>query len=101
MLSQQVNVTLSLRSDAVYQITQPSQFPSFLANFAKGYAEHGMLAYVAGVQRKEREAGVDVLQHQVCIQIVHPFKKGKRKVQKKFDLLLTMFCFVTTEMEWR
>ncbi|CAO3689892.1 unnamed protein product [Umbelopsis vinacea] len=34
------------------------------ATFAKGYAERGMLAYVAGVQRKEREAGVDVLQHQ-------------------------------------
>ncbi|KAH8556274.1 isocitrate lyase [Umbelopsis sp. PMI_123] len=34
------------------------------ATFAKGYAEKGMLAYVAGVQRKEREAGVDVLAHQ-------------------------------------
>lgn len=41
-----------------------------IATFAKGYAERGMLAYVAGVQRKEREAGVDVLQHQVCYGIL-------------------------------
>jgi hypothetical protein len=54
---------------------------SLLANFAKGYAEHGMLAYVAGVQRKEREAGVDVLQHQVCTQRDHAFSS---KMRRKF-----------------
>ncbi|OZJ06218.1 Isocitrate lyase [Bifiguratus adelaidae] len=32
--------------------------------FAKNYAEKGMLAYVAGVQRQERIHGVETLQHQ-------------------------------------
>ncbi|KAK9759553.1 isocitrate lyase 1 [Basidiobolus ranarum] len=32
--------------------------------FARDYAKRGMLAYVEGVQRKEREFGVDTLQHQ-------------------------------------
>lgn len=34
------------------------------ATFAKSYKEQGMLGYVNNVQRKEREEGVDVLQHQ-------------------------------------
>lgn len=34
------------------------------AKFAKAYKDHGMLGYVNEVQRKEREFGVDVLQHQ-------------------------------------
>ena len=32
--------------------------------FACDYAKRGMLAYVEGVQRREREHGVEVLQHQ-------------------------------------
>jgi len=32
--------------------------------FARNYAEQGMYAYVSGVQRKERENGVETLQHQ-------------------------------------
>ncbi|RGB25594.1 isocitrate lyase [Rhizophagus diaphanus] len=32
--------------------------------FARDYKERGMLAYVEGVQRKEREHGVETLQHQ-------------------------------------
>ena len=32
--------------------------------FARDYAKRGMLAYVEGIQRKEREFGVDTLQHQ-------------------------------------
>jgi isocitrate lyase len=36
----------------------------FIATFAKSFKEHGMLGYVSNVQRKEREHGVDVLQHQ-------------------------------------
>ncbi|KAI8880858.1 isocitrate lyase [Backusella circina FSU 941] len=34
------------------------------ATFAKGFKENGMYGYVSQVQRKEREHGVDVLQHQ-------------------------------------
>ncbi|KAL7311077.1 isocitrate lyase 1 [Mucor circinelloides] len=34
------------------------------STFAKAYKEDGMLGYVSQVQRKEREHGVDVLQHQ-------------------------------------
>ncbi|GAA5798006.1 isocitrate lyase [Helicostylum pulchrum] len=34
------------------------------ATFSKSFKEHGMLGYVNNVQRKEREFGVDVLQHQ-------------------------------------
>ncbi|KAI9346710.1 isocitrate lyase [Pilaira anomala] len=34
------------------------------ATFSKSFKEHGMLGYVNHVQRKEREFGVDVLQHQ-------------------------------------
>ncbi|KAI8377055.1 isocitrate lyase [Choanephora cucurbitarum] len=34
------------------------------ATFAKAYKEYGMLGYVSQVQRREREHGVDVLQHQ-------------------------------------
>ncbi|KAI8990999.1 isocitrate lyase [Mycotypha africana] len=34
------------------------------ATFAKSFKEQGMLGYVSQVQRKEREHGVDVLQHQ-------------------------------------
>lgn len=34
------------------------------ATFAKSFKEQGMLGYVSQVQRKERENGVDVLQHQ-------------------------------------
>ncbi|KAF7732518.1 isocitrate lyase 1 [Apophysomyces ossiformis] len=34
------------------------------ATFAKSFKEQGMLGYVSNVQRKERENGVDVLQHQ-------------------------------------
>lgn len=32
--------------------------------FARDYAERGMLAYVEGIQRKEREFGVETLSHQ-------------------------------------
>ncbi|KAI3639668.1 hypothetical protein MIR68_002362 [Amoeboaphelidium protococcarum] len=32
--------------------------------FARDYAKRGMLAYVEGIQRKERENGVETLQHQ-------------------------------------
>ncbi|RUS17223.1 isocitrate lyase [Endogone sp. FLAS-F59071] len=32
--------------------------------FARNYAKYGMLAYVQGVQRQERENGVETLQHQ-------------------------------------
>jgi len=32
--------------------------------FARNYAEQGIYAYVSGVQRKERENGVETLQHQ-------------------------------------
>ena len=32
--------------------------------FSKDYKKRGMLAYVEGVQRKEREHGVETLQHQ-------------------------------------
>jgi isocitrate lyase len=32
--------------------------------FAKDYATRGMLAYVEGIQRQEREHGVETLQHQ-------------------------------------
>lgn len=35
-----------------------------LATFAKSFKETGMHGYVSNVQRKERENGVDVLQHQ-------------------------------------
>lgn len=34
------------------------------ATFSKSFKDHGMLGYVNNVQRKEREFGVDVLQHQ-------------------------------------
>ncbi|KAI8841450.1 isocitrate lyase [Chytriomyces cf. hyalinus JEL632] len=33
-------------------------------NFAKDYAKRGMLAYVQGIQRQERENGVETLTHQ-------------------------------------
>jgi isocitrate lyase len=33
-------------------------------NFAKDYAERGMLAYVEGIQRKERQNKVETLTHQ-------------------------------------
>ncbi|KAI9340065.1 isocitrate lyase [Zopfochytrium polystomum] len=33
-------------------------------NFAKDYAKRGMLAYVQGIQRQERENGVETLSHQ-------------------------------------
>ena len=32
--------------------------------FARDFAKRGMLAYVEGIQRKEREHGVETLQHQ-------------------------------------
>ncbi|RUP48299.1 isocitrate lyase [Jimgerdemannia flammicorona] len=32
--------------------------------FARNFAKHGMLAYVQGVQRQERQNGVETLQHQ-------------------------------------
>lgn len=50
-----------------------------------------MLAYVAGVQRKEREAGVDVLQHQVCTQRAHAFSY---KMRMKFRNTLSVTNYV-------